>query len=98
LPALNSGRVELLDVPRLVGQLCGLERRTARGGRDTIDHPPGGRDDVANAVAGAVVLATARKNVVIAGPIVFSANRSIGFDDVMEGGGAWDRLMREEAR
>jgi hypothetical protein len=52
LPLLNSGRVELLDSPRLVNQLCSLERRTARGGRDTIDHPPGAHDDVANAVAG----------------------------------------------
>jgi hypothetical protein len=32
-----------------------LERRTARGGRDSIDHAPGARDDVANAVAGVVV-------------------------------------------
>ena len=54
LPALNSGRVELLDLPRLKAQLCALERRTARGGRDSIDHPPGGHDDVANAVAGIV--------------------------------------------
>jgi hypothetical protein len=29
-----------------------LERRTARGGRDSIDHPPGQHDDLANAVAG----------------------------------------------
>jgi hypothetical protein len=57
LPTLNSGRVELLDHPRLVAQLCGLERRTARGGRDSIDHAPGGHDDVANAVAGAIVTA-----------------------------------------
>ena len=27
LPLLNSGRIELLDHPRLVAQLCGLERR-----------------------------------------------------------------------
>ena len=27
-------------------------RRTARGGRDSIDHAPGGHDDLANAVAG----------------------------------------------
>jgi hypothetical protein len=59
LPALNSGGAELLDHPRLVAQLCSLERRTARGGRDTIDHPPGGHDDVANAVAGALVYAGA---------------------------------------
>jgi hypothetical protein len=31
LPILNSGRVELLDHPRLIAQLTGLERRTARG-------------------------------------------------------------------
>jgi len=38
LPLLNSGRVELLDHPRLIAQLCGLERLTARSGRDSIDH------------------------------------------------------------
>jgi hypothetical protein len=58
LPLLNSRRVELLDHKRLVVQLCGLERRTARGGRDSIDHAPGGaKDDIVNAVAGAVVTA-----------------------------------------
>lgn len=57
LPLLNSGRVELLDHPRLAAQLCGLERRTARGGRDSIDHAPGAHDDVANAVAGALTCA-----------------------------------------
>jgi hypothetical protein len=31
-------------------QLCELERRTARGGRDSVDHAAGGHDDVANAV------------------------------------------------
>ena len=55
LPAINSGTVELLDHKRLVSQLCGLERRTARGGRDSIDHMAGAHDDVANAVAGALV-------------------------------------------
>jgi hypothetical protein len=56
LPLLNSGRVELLDHKRLVAQLCGLERRTSRGGKDSIDHVPGGHDDIANAVAGAAVI------------------------------------------
>ena len=57
LPAINSRRVELLDHSRLASQLCSLERRTAWGGRDSIDHGPGGHDDVANAVAGALVAA-----------------------------------------
>src|SRR5208337_4328002 len=60
LPLLNAGRVELLDHPRLIAQLCSLERRTARGGRDSIDHAPHAHDDVANAVAGALVLAGAK--------------------------------------
>ena len=58
LPLLNSRRIELLDHPRLVTQLCGLERRTARGGRDSIDHAPGGQDNLANAVAGAAASVT----------------------------------------
>jgi hypothetical protein len=57
LPLINSRRVELLDHPRLLAQLTRLERRTARGGRDSIDHGPRGHDDLANAAAGALVLA-----------------------------------------
>jgi hypothetical protein len=51
LPLLNSGRVHLLDHPKTINQICSLERRTARGGKDSIDHPPGQHDDCANAVA-----------------------------------------------
>ena len=56
LPMLNSQQVELLDDKRLIAQLCNLERRTARGGRDSIDHAPRSRDDVVNSCAGALVL------------------------------------------
>jgi hypothetical protein len=38
LPLLGARRVELLDHPRLVAQLAGLERRAARSGKDSIDH------------------------------------------------------------
>lgn len=62
LPVLNSGRVVLLDDEKTVSQIVGLERRTARGGRDSIDHAPGGHDDVANAIAGAIVNAKASHN------------------------------------
>ena len=65
LPLLNAGRAELLDLPRLSAQLVGLERRTARSGRDSIDHAPGGHDDVANSVAGALIAADAHKPMVI---------------------------------
>jgi hypothetical protein len=57
LPLLNSRRIDLLDNKRLVSQLCGLERRTARSGRDSIDHAPGGHDDIANVVAGVASIA-----------------------------------------
>jgi hypothetical protein len=59
LPLINSKQVELLEHSKMIAQLCGLERRTARGGKDSISHPPSGHDDIANAVAGALVLATA---------------------------------------
>jgi len=57
LPLIMSGTCELLDHARLMKQLGGLERRTARGGKDSIDHAPRQHDDVANAAAGALVLA-----------------------------------------
>jgi len=57
VPTINSRKVQLLDLPALETQLVALERRTARGGRESIDHPPGGHDDIANAVAGAIHLA-----------------------------------------
>ena len=78
LPLLNSGRVELLDLPRLANQLCALERRTARGGKDSIDHPPNGRDDLVNSAAGAIVMtgvgyvAVTAPVVVMGGPVVGS--------------------------
>jgi hypothetical protein len=55
LPRLTSGSVELLDVPRLTSQLCGLERHVGRGGKDSISHPPRGHDDVVNVAAGVLV-------------------------------------------
>ena len=55
LPAINAGRVELLDHQRLCRQLLGLERRTHWGGRQSVDHAPRvGHDDVCNSAAGAI--------------------------------------------
>lgn len=57
LPHVSNGGLELPDSKRLVTQLVGLERRTRTGGRDKVDHGPGGHDDLANSAAGALVLA-----------------------------------------
>lgn len=77
LPPLNSGLVRLLDHPAMAAQLVQLERRTSRGGRDSIDHSPGGHDDLANSVAGAVHLTLTRK---VARPL------GLGLPLVMENG------------
>src|SRR6516162_1272716 len=53
LPSLNSGQIVLPRHDRLVAQICGLERRIGRSGKNSIDHAPNGHDDLANAVAGA---------------------------------------------
>lgn len=54
LPLLNGKRCSLLDDDRLVTQIASLERRVARGGKDSIDHPPNSHDDLANVCAGAL--------------------------------------------
>ena len=77
LPLINSGKVRLLGNKRLVTQLIQLERRTSRGGRDSIDHAPGGHDDVANAVAGALLAATAKKPKMRMGTIDATRARSL---------------------
>ncbi|MDO9411981.1 MAG: hypothetical protein Q7T81_05330 [Pseudolabrys sp.] len=62
LPAINSRKVELLDIERIRTQLIGLERRTARGGKDSIDHAPGAHDDLANVVAGVMTSIVGHKS------------------------------------
>jgi hypothetical protein len=57
LPTINSRKLDLLDDARLLTQLIGLKRRTARGGKDSIDHAPGAHDDLANALAGVCAVA-----------------------------------------
>jgi len=51
-PLINSGSVELLDVPKIFAQLLGLIRKGSK-----IDHAPSEHDDWANAAAGAIYLA-----------------------------------------
>jgi hypothetical protein len=86
LPPLNSGLVSLLDNHRAIAQIASLERRTSRAGKDSIDHPPGGRDDIANVIAGAVHLVLARPKqyeprVGLGLPIVSGGSRAINLND-----------------
>jgi hypothetical protein len=60
LPIFNSGRARLLDNERLIVQFTGLQRKTRSGGRDTVDHGPNGKDDLANAAAIAIVEAASK--------------------------------------
>jgi hypothetical protein len=55
-PLFTRGLIRLPDHAKLLRELRLLERHTHRSGRDTVDHPKGGRDDHANAVCGVAVL------------------------------------------
>ena len=59
-PKLNAHEVELLDIAELAEQLAGLVRRGSK-----VGHAAGAHDDLANACAGAVVLAAAKPAVSI---------------------------------
>jgi hypothetical protein len=49
---INTQRVQIPKHTQLINELVNLERRRSRSGKDTVDHPPRGKDDFANAVAG----------------------------------------------
>jgi hypothetical protein len=70
LPILNAGRCDLLDQRRMYNQFLGLERRTARGGHESIDHAPGAMDDIANVVAGVMVRMLAKRSMLNVDPSV----------------------------
>jgi hypothetical protein len=57
LPHFTRGIVSIPNLPPLLRELRLLERRTARSGKDTVDHGVGGSDDYANALFGALHLA-----------------------------------------
>lgn len=90
VPAINSQRVRLLRSDRLEAQLVALERRTSRAGRDMVDHPVGGHDDLANAAAGALVLvASATRRTVSVGSYGYGGRvEPLGGEDAPR---AWHR-------
>jgi hypothetical protein len=59
LPLFSSGRVRLLDSARLVSQFASLERIALPTGKERIQKPRGGHDDLCNVAAGCCALAQA---------------------------------------
>lgn len=79
LKLINSGKVELLRNPRLLHQLCALERRIAPSGREFIESAPRTNDDLANSCAGSCVLAAAEGNreAFMSAPLIHGPQREL---------------------
>ena len=73
LPLFASGKICLLDNPRLSHQLTQLERRVTKTGRDVVTAASGAADDLANCVAGAAVNAVADGPALMRSASVFAA-------------------------
>jgi hypothetical protein len=56
IPKVMTQKIEILDNSQQTIELRQLERRTGRGGREVIDHPPKAHDDLVNALAGLAFL------------------------------------------
>jgi hypothetical protein len=85
---VNARRAVLLDRPDLLRELRGLQRRRGTTGRDTVDHRAGSHDDLANAVAGALTILTAKPRGTVK-MINFLSGEEIISDE--------ERLLRREA-
>jgi hypothetical protein len=94
LPLLTTGRIQLPPEPTLRVELLSLERRTARSGKDSVDHRPGAHDDLSNAVALAAVTAArslGSNGEVIATPGYFAERLiEVGDYSLVRPGGVWD--------
>jgi hypothetical protein len=69
-PLFAQGTIDIPQHKTLMAELRDLERRTHRGGRDSIDHPSSQNfhDDHANALALAAWIASAAKQPLVIGP------------------------------
>lgn len=98
LPLVNAGQVELLDLPRLAAQFIGLERHVARSGKDTIDHAPGGHDDMANAAAGALVAAATWRGLLDADQVLVQNLEWMNLDGIPDPDPVWPPRPRAVSR
>ena len=85
-PLFAQAQIALLDHPQLRRELTLLERRPRAGGKTLVDHPSGGHDDHANALALAAALASRLPTRPWAGPVVPSGISIIGEPATQVGG------------
>lgn len=96
MPLFTSGRVRLVENKRLINQFSSLERRTAPGGKDRVDHGPGGHDDICNAVALALVTKD-RAPLTFHTPLIHSAPRNLPESTDLNKPGGWPAGSPEAA-
>jgi hypothetical protein len=63
LPSWTSSMVSMVDCQRAVDQICGLRRKVASGGKESVVHLGNQHDDFANVVAGVLYRLTPREAV-----------------------------------
>jgi hypothetical protein len=83
LPYFNRGCVFGPDQSDLMKELRDLERRTHRSGKDTVDHPKRGSDDLANAFCGCMYVAfkETRRPKMMQGTIDFAKTGRVTWKD-----------------
>jgi hypothetical protein len=77
IPLFTSGRVRLLDHPKLIDQFAGLRRKVQPGGRENIDHQSNAHDDLSNAAAGGLTACVAKKPPMFISPSVLARSAVI---------------------
>jgi hypothetical protein len=71
----------------LTRELRLLERRTARSGKDSVDHGTGGSDDFANSLFGALQLLAKPADIYLGPPIIVTGTRGLSYGDNVGGDG-----------
>jgi hypothetical protein len=82
LPLFTRGLVSIPDHAQLIRELRLLERRTARSGKDSVDHGVGGSDDHSNVLFGAMHLAVKPPDAVVCAPILVFSNPLAAFEPI----------------
>jgi hypothetical protein len=89
---INSRRITLPRLDRLINQCCTLERSVKRSGRDEITHPTHGRDDLINSAAG--VAAVVQRMVVAEEPFIVPPAKHIRMEAPADS--IWRSITRKD--